>query len=384
MLDIITNIQQHIDKGNITAGLFVDLQKAFDTVHVPTLIKKLEKLGVRGAALDLFSSYLTNRKQYVQIGEAKSNVVNISYGVPQGSILGPLLFNIYINDITKQNFEGDIRLYADDTCIFYFSKNIDHLIHSMQRDLSKLELWLKDNKLSLNIGKTKYIIMTSRQKSIPSTTLYFNAQKIEKVNNIKYLGLVIDSNLNWNAHIQYVIKKINPLVAMFKQVSFILTNSTRRSLYFAHIHSRLIYMLPVWGATTKANLGFLQVIQNRAIRRLYGFANSHSIKSIYNKCNILNLGQLLKYESIITVYKIMHYKLESNLTLTQNLSIYSYNTRQRNNFFLQPFNTLYGKNCFLYYALKLFNFLPSQAKSYTTLSSFKKYVKDFIFKVPDV
>lgn len=377
-LDLITYLQQHLDKGYIAAGLFIDLQKAFDTVYIPTLLKKLEVVGVRGRALDIFKSYLSNRKQFVQINNYKSDVLDINYGVPQGSILGPLLFSIYINDITKSNLEGDVRLYADDTCILYVHKNLNIITDTMQNDLQKLDIWLKNNKLSLNTKKTKYMIISSKRTVVPPTSITLNNNLIEKVNNIKYLGLIIDSHLTWYDHIQYVIKKINPIVAMFKRISCLLTNFTKNSLYFAHIHSRLIYMLPVWGSTTKTNLGFLQVVQNRAIRRLYGFSRAISTDYMYDKCNLLNLKRLLEYESILMVYKIKTCKLLSNLSLIQNVNKYVYNTRQRDNFALQQFNTMYGKNCFLYYALKLFNSLPNDVKNIISIHIFKKRAKDFI------
>jgi retron-type reverse transcriptase len=159
-MDIVIKIQETLDERRFAAGLFIDLAKAFDTVHHGILINKLSRAGIKGRALDWFISYLSNRYHYVELNGIKSRRRLIKFGVPQGSILGPLLFIIFINDITELNLRGMISLFADDTSIFYFGSNPDRLIEDMNWDLSQLNEWLIRNKLIINIKKTNYIIFS--------------------------------------------------------------------------------------------------------------------------------------------------------------------------------------------------------------------------------
>ena len=175
------------------------MSKAFDTVDHGILLKKLNHYGIRGVANDLIKSYLSNRKQYVQIGETKSNLLNINCGVPQGSVLGPLLFLIYVNDIVNCNPHGNIRLFADDTYVFIESNQINDLYNKAENVLKYLDRWFRANKLTLNIDKTNFIIFTTpdrRKKLNIPNTLNFNNITINRTDQAKYLGLILDEDLN--------------------------------------------------------------------------------------------------------------------------------------------------------------------------------------------
>ena len=153
-----------IDKGLLTGMIFIDLKKAFDTVDHEILCKKLAHYGVLGRELSWFKSYLANRRQYCRVNGVDSNMENIEVGVPQGSCLGPLLLLVYINNLPCIIKNSKVSMYADDTSLSHFSKNISQLNWAINEDLGKLDRWLKGNKLSLNITKTHSMLITTKHK----------------------------------------------------------------------------------------------------------------------------------------------------------------------------------------------------------------------------
>ena len=192
-IELMTKILLAIDNNEYTIGVFLDLAKAFDTVNYEILLTKLEHYGIRGIALEWFKNFLTNRKQIVKYKQKKSESLTIKCGVPQGSILGPLLFLIYMNGISRCSEILSIILFVDDTNLFLSHKNSDTLEKTMNHELRKIASWLSANKLSLNIKKTHFIIFKSRgKKPNQNVSVKINGQPIEQVKNTKFLGLYID------------------------------------------------------------------------------------------------------------------------------------------------------------------------------------------------
>ena len=205
--DLIENKLKNLDENLITCALYVDLSKAFDTVNHSILLKKLQHYGIRGIPLNLLKSYLSNRKQYTFVNGSKSTELLIDIGVPQGSVLGPLLFLLYINDLPNASLLLT-RLFADDTCLLFSAKTIDELQIVINREMRKIEHWMSCNKLSINYKKTKYMLLY-RQPNQRPFTLYINDNKIDKVNCFKYLGVKIDNKLTWREHIKYIEGKLS-------------------------------------------------------------------------------------------------------------------------------------------------------------------------------
>ena len=174
LIELIDQIRSSFGDKQMTCGIFIDLSKAFDTVNHKILLHKLEHYGIRGKALELFKSYLENRKQYVQIDNCKSNTRPITCGVPQGSVLGPLLFLLFINDLPMCCPEGKTRLFADDTTIFYHSNNINDIISKGKIIMTQLTTWFKSNKLTLNADKSSITIFRSSKKAFPTYQIRLN------------------------------------------------------------------------------------------------------------------------------------------------------------------------------------------------------------------
>ena len=220
LVEIIDNIKESIDKNNMTCGIFVDLSKAFDTVNHHILLAKLENYGFRGKAYELLSSYLSNRKQYVQLNDHKSSYKPISCGVPQGSVLGPLLFLIYINDIANCCPQEKTRIYADDTNIFFDSNNVDDISERAHQIMIQLDKWFIANKLTLNAKKSSFTIfrsLRSKTKNLPDK-LVFNKSEIIRSATVTYLGVLLDEHLTFKNHVQKVCNSIKMYFKVFYNI----------------------------------------------------------------------------------------------------------------------------------------------------------------------
>ena len=267
VIDMIDNITEKLDSGYFSLGLFIDLSKAFDTLDHRILINKLEFYGIRGKALEWFKSYLTNRQQYVQYNGVQSNIMHIKTGVPQGSILGPLLFLIYINDIVKASELLYLILFADDTNVFIYHKDPKRLQDMCNTEIDRLSQWFKANKLSLNITKTNYILYSPRSKSGLQSSESFSVEldgtRIERVSYAKFLGVYIDDKLTWHKHIQEISTKISKNIGIMSRISYKLNSSILLKLYNTLILPYLSYCNMIWTMASDTVLTKLFILQKR-------------------------------------------------------------------------------------------------------------------------
>jgi hypothetical protein len=382
---LITNLQKSLDnpKYKLASGIFIDLQKAFDSIPHEILLDKLCKYGIRGLPLEIFKSYLSNRRQYVSLRNINSDTENITYGTPQGSNLGPLIFLLYINDIFDLPLKGTIILFADDAVIYYSHFNVNEIYNDMQHDLNLIYSWLYNNLLSINISKTKYMIFHSDKKTIVDNhSLHIHNQEIERVNSIKYLGLHIQSNLKWNTHIETISKKIAPLSGILYRLNRCAAPHLLRSIYFAHIHSKLSYLSPVWGSSsTQYLIEELQILQNKAIRNIfyhdYYIQKLHT-NEILTKYKIFNVSQLIQYDTTVFFYKIYNNLVKHNFTITRGTDVHSYPTRNRTDIYITRSNTNYGMFNVYYSGARQFNGLNEHIRNAPSLNIFKQRLKNHI------
>ena len=201
----------NMEQGNLCGAVFLDLTKAFDTVDHCTLLSKLSAIGVSPSSIKWFESYLSNRKQRTSCGNELSDALPVTVGVPQGSILGPLLFVVYINNLPDAVINAEVTLYADDTVLYYFSKDPRLLEDKLNEDLLRVAHWLRENKLTLNLDKTKSMIIGSNRKlgNVSSLSLSIFDTDINTVSSFKYLGVMLSTNFTWTDHIEYISSKIN-------------------------------------------------------------------------------------------------------------------------------------------------------------------------------
>ena len=250
LVNLYDKISTAIDQKEIAVGIFLDLSKAFDTVNHGILFDKLKHYGIRGLAFEWVKSYFSNRLQFVQFNDCFSASKNITCGVPQGSILGPLFFLLYINDIANVSKLVDLILFADDTSIFFSHKDLNYLNNALNRELRKLSDWFIVNKLSLNLTKTKFMIFKPRQKTRhPDVQLALNNRSIEQVNETVFLGVILDETLYWKSHISHVANKISKSIGIIFRSSFYLLDISLRILYYSIIYPYLEYCNFVWAST---------------------------------------------------------------------------------------------------------------------------------------
>ena len=227
-LEIIDRVTTQLDNKDIPLNIFLDLSKAFDSLAHAILLNKLKYYGVIGTPLQLIKSYLTDRNQFVQIDNTKSSILHLKTGVPQGSILGPLLFLIYINDFPRASNYFSFIMYADNTTLSSTLPNIknshDQIIAEqlINTELNKIDEWLRCYKLSLNISKTKYMLYSMPQKQTPRMSIKIGTTCIEQVYNFNFLGIVLNSNLKWGNHINNVSNKCTRVIGILNKLKTVL------------------------------------------------------------------------------------------------------------------------------------------------------------------
>ena len=297
---ITDKIQRAIEDHQHSCGLFLDFSKAFDTVNHTILIRKLEKYGIRGIVKEWFKSYLCSRKQFVSVGSTSSEEQTISCGVQQGSVLGPLLFLLYINDFKNCSNILDFHLFADDTNAFYSNKSLLDIESTINNQLINVNNWLSSNKLSLNVDKTNFVIFHPPQKrNVTQIKLYINHKLIKQVQSLKYLGVYLDSNLNWKSQIQYLSKKIKRSIRVLSKIRYYVNINILIQLYYSLIYPFLTYAITIWGNTYESTLKQILILQKKAIRIItFSDFKEHTLP-LFRELKILRLTDLFFFHNAL-------------------------------------------------------------------------------------
>ena len=348
VMEVLDNIYQHCDNHEITMGIYLDLQKAFDTVNHSVLIGKLDIYGVRGVVLNWFTSYLNNRKQYTVLSNHESDLDTVKYGVNQGSVLGPLLFLIYMNDIQYAVPNAKLKLFADDTNLFLHNSDPAKLFDSANTSMSQLSKWFTTNGLSLNLSKTCYSIFGTKLKVTPEFKLYINGKEIQKTDCCKYLGILIDSDTKWQDHIDYVYNKLIKFVSIFYKIRTKLPPDILKMIYFAFIHSHLLYGIEVYSNTTMNHLSKLITLNNKLLRILQKKPTRTHTPELYKSYCTLPVHLLHNYQILVFVHKFVHHRSKLPPVFSsyfdENKTVHQYNTRQKDDFHTHLVNSEAGKS----------------------------------------
>ena len=385
LINLIDRISEEIENNHVTLGIFIDLSKAFDTINHKILIDKLNAYGIRGTANDWFKSYISNRQQFVQIGDTKSKILPIRCGVPQGSILGPLLFIIYINDITKVSKLFDLIMFADDTNLFIKDNDIHSLISKANTELEKISKWFKLNKLSLNIKKTNFILFKNKRKAqnVP-LELKIDNTRIEQIKKTKFLGVIVNETLTWDDHIKTVKQKVQKNIGIIFRIRHILPFSTLRSLYFTLIHPYLEYCNIIWAISRSSLLNNLFLCQKKAIRVITNSkANAHT-KPLFNKLRILTIFDVNNLQIGCFMYRCMYSLLPPYFCamFAKNSTVHAYNTRQHDLLHIFGHKTNVRRHTAFIFGPKIWNKLPAAIVQSTNIFKFKKQYKHHLLQNP--
>ena len=379
ILNLLQYTYQNLDSSKIVFSLFLDFRKAFDSVNHKILLSKLKIYGIRGIALDWFCSYLSERSQYVFINGSRSSVKKIEYGVPQGSILGPLLFLIFINDITKSSKLFNYILYADDSTLSTCFSEDELGSHSnlINEELKRVYKWLCANKIAINETKTKYMIFTYN-KNITMPLIKIGNNIISEASVIKYLGIHIDNHLNFTSHINVISSKISKSIGLLYKLNKYLPYHVLKIIYSTLIHPYLIYGIEAWHSTFKNHTNKIFTLQKKAIRAMNNLDYNEHTNNYFKSNRILKLEDQFKLQVSNYIYKLLNCNnidTEISSKLMTHHQIHHRETRHGEQLNVMRIKRSKSKNIIYHNGVKIWNSVPSKIKSLNTRTKFKISLK---------
>ena len=383
-------IHTTIDKSQKSTALFLDIAKAFDKVDHNILLSKLRHIGIRGTLLDWFESFIRNRYQVVRINKATSSQALVNCGVPQGSVLGPLLFLIYFNSIFEINLIGVPTAYADDLALTYITNGYPLEINSLvETDLKNLSKWFYYHKLALS-SKSKIMFFTKQGEVFLTNPIIYHVCSCDKkvclphcfalepVSEFRYLGLTIDAKLNWVPHLNNIRKSVIFAVHKFYKLRKCCPNITLRKLYHALVESIIMYGISSWGGTYYANIEDLYIAQKRIIKLIYHCPRRTPTIPLFRQLNLLPLRYLYVYK-VLKMFFIRSNSFHSRLS-------HVYYTRNPNNFAGVRCNSEKLRRFYLYMAPYFYRILPNSIKQLTSvrMHQFNRETRSWLLGIDDI
>jgi hypothetical protein len=375
-VQFIENIIQGLEKKEFVAGIFVDLEKAFDCVNRDILLLKLYNYGLRGVANDLIRSYMSNRKQFVSLksekGDISSELINLEFGVPQGSILGPLLFILYINDANVSCIGTQSVFYADDTSIICKRRTPEELEISVNTVIGSLVQYFNENRLNVNISKSVMLDFSFKRDSGFDMQLILDEDSLSKEESINFLGFKLLNSLKWDSHTDSLCNRLSKSNFILGRLNRYCDKDIILKAYHALFTCNFNYGVEIWGSTTKANLKRLLIIQKRAVRIIMGINRLDSCREYFTQLRIMTVVNLYIFKTILLV---------RFLNPPLNSAFHNYNTRTNCRYHIDTHTTTLHKQSPTHAGIKLCNALPSSLLSLTNLE-FKRKLKFWLINNP--
>ncbi|MCG7879037.1 MAG: endonuclease/exonuclease/phosphatase family protein [Candidatus Thiodiazotropha taylori] len=384
LIDIYNTFCKALDEGKEVRAIFCDISKAFDRVWHKGLLYKLNRVGITGSLLSWFTNYLSYRSQRVVLPGASSSWKPIRAGVPQGSILGPLLFLVYINDIVN-DIHCSIRLFADDTSLYIIVENPIEAAQLLNADLERIHQWANQWLVSFNPAKSEALLLSRKLNKPNHPQVTMNNQAITEVNTHKHLGLIFSNDCTWHDHLDEVRSKAWKRINVMRRLKFLLDRKSLQTIYFSFIRPLLEYADVVWDNCTQYEANELEKIQIEAARIVTGATRLVSLNNLYTETGWETLASRRHKHKIIAFYKMYHgispAYLSSLLPSTIGENV-SYNLRNPNNLrTIQSHSQLYY-NSFFPSAVRTWNTLPEETRHCTTTASLKHHLNENINPPP--
>jgi len=330
VMENVDRIVDFLESDKMPFNIYIDLTKAFDTINHSILLEKLSYYGVQGQSYNLCYSYLNNRYQYVSFMGQQSELLHISTGVPQGSILGPFFFLVYINDFHRSSNVFNFTVYADDTTLLgnidYSETAIPKMEKYLNDELQNISNWLKANKLALNIDKTCFMIFHSANKKVMDLSLKIDGVEIKRVSHFNFLGINLHENLTWKSHVEKIGMKIKKVIAISNRLKYYLPCETLLTIYNSLIMSRLLYGVCLWGQQSS----YITKLQKKAIRNISKSKYNAHTEPIFKNYNILKFEHLNEIQNWKFYYKFIHNAVPvyfRNWIIPTHSDIHSHETR---------------------------------------------------------
>lgn len=378
-------ISNSLHKGNYIKAVLIDLQKAFDTIDHKKLLKKCHDYGLRGKCHNILKSYLENRKACTKIDNEISDTTDVCFGVPQGSVLGPLLFSIYVNEVSKYTDTCEIILFADDMILLSIHTNKQIMELNLQNDFDKLNRWLLTNDLFISEDKTCCIDISSTHRQFLSGSLFIHTEncqnftncnntctKIKEVSESKYLGFGIDNHWKHNHHIELLITKLRKMIPLFYKIKNLLNNKNKCIIFDALVTSHLRYGIEVYGFASSSKIERLQRVHNTVLKVLFRKPTCHESTTVLRKkYRILSIDKLRNYTVLLKNYFKAEFKLKDEFKekfLRDSTIRYKIPLIKNN----------YGTKIKSYYIPCIFNLIPNNLQNIKSYSKAKKHIKDWL------
>ena len=386
LLQFTDDILKNMDEKKVSLIVLLDMSKAFDSIQHERLLMKLHKIGISTAAWTWFESYLTKRSQFVRIEDAISDPLPLNFGVPQGSILGPVLFTVYVNDLLSVPKHCKSSGYVDDTKIFLSlpPRDITDASNALNQDLLEISRWCCENSLLINPDKTKFLVIATPQllRNLPRLSITILGKEIEPVSVARDLGVYIDQTLNYNEHISKLVSNCVHKLVQINRIKHLLDRKSLLLMINAFVFSKLFYCSTVWGNTSKSNIKKLQLVQNFAGKIVLGLKKFDHISQGLKSLGWLSIEDKLRLNTAVMVHKCLQHRVPIYLkdkfvyrSQVHNRQLRSVDNNELN---LPHCRLSTGQRSFAFRGAKVWNSLPLDLKLTSSLRTFKKNVCELL------